>query len=412
MGGDDTITGAGTTLISFQNATGAVTVTFTAAGAGTASGNASVGNDTFTGVSAVRGSAFADTLLGSSADETFTGSAGDDSIDGGAGFDRASYASLFDDDTTGGVTIDLAAGAVIGDASIGTDTLYSIEAIRGSNFDDTFDATGFGELGASNIGDLLAFNEFEGMAGDDDIVGNGSTRISFINATGGVAVDLAAGTATGDTSVGNDSFSGVNAVAGSNYADTISGDSASNALTGNRGADTFVYFAFGGADVITDFSHAEGDRIDLTGVENIFNLNDVLALASGAADTVVDFGGGHSLTLTGVTPGNLTAEDFILTINLPPSALALTNTVAVLAENTPTASPIKVANIAFSDDGHGSNTLPWTELTRPSLRLSAMNCSSRPARRWISRSSRATRSRSPSTIRPSVRRPTPARSTH
>ena len=47
------------------------------------------------------------------------------------------------------------------------------------------------------------FNEFEGMGGDDTITGNGNTRITYVSATGGVTVDLAAGTAAGDASVGN-----------------------------------------------------------------------------------------------------------------------------------------------------------------------------------------------------------------
>ena len=37
-------------------------------------------------------------------------------------------------------------------------------------------------------------------------------------------------------------------------------------LTGQAGADTFVYVTGGGADTIADFSHAQGDKIDLTGV--------------------------------------------------------------------------------------------------------------------------------------------------
>src|SRR5262245_62545697 len=56
---------------------------------------------------------------------------------------------------------------------------------------------------------LFRSNEFEGLGGDDTIIGNGNTRIGFLSATGGVAVDLAAGTATGNSSVGADTFTGV-----------------------------------------------------------------------------------------------------------------------------------------------------------------------------------------------------------
>ena len=44
---------------------------------------------------------------------------------------------------TGAINVQLAAGTVTGDASVGTDTLKSIEMVTGSNFADTYNATGF-----------------------------------------------------------------------------------------------------------------------------------------------------------------------------------------------------------------------------------------------------------------------------
>ena len=105
---------------------------------------------------------FDDTLLGGATNDTFTGLAGNDLIDGRGGFDTSSYNNIFF--TTGGVTVDMAAGTVTGDASIGTDTLRSIEAIQGTNFADTFVATGYGLAGALNIGNNGTFNQFEGLA--------------------------------------------------------------------------------------------------------------------------------------------------------------------------------------------------------------------------------------------------------
>ena len=55
---------------------------------------------------------------------------------------------------------------MVGDASIGTDTLIAVESVRGTNFADTYDATGFN--GAStDLPNGPTFNEFEGMGGDD-----------------------------------------------------------------------------------------------------------------------------------------------------------------------------------------------------------------------------------------------------
>ena len=200
--------------------------------------------------------------------------------------------------TVSGITVNMAAGTVMGDASIGTDTLRSIESVRGTNFADTYDATGFGQAGALNIGSIGTFNDFEGLGGNDTITGNGNTRITYLNATGGVTVDIAAGTATGDASVGTDTFTGVSQVRGSQFADTLFGDANNNTLdgqggndvldgrggndtlTGGGGADTFVYADNGGADVVTDFNHGQGDKIDLTAVTGIYSLADVQAIAT------------------------------------------------------------------------------------------------------------------------------------
>ena len=115
--------------------------------AGTATGDASVGNDTITGgVNSIAGSHFADTFFGSNnaanTSEQFEGRGGNDTFDGRGGFDQAVYNN--DTAVTTGISVNMAAGTVTGDAAIGTDTLRSIESVRGTNFADTYVATGFG----------------------------------------------------------------------------------------------------------------------------------------------------------------------------------------------------------------------------------------------------------------------------
>jgi Ca2+-binding RTX toxin-like protein len=315
MGGDDTITGNGNTRIDYVNATDGVTVDLLAGTAsGTAPGDlANVGTDHFSGVNSVQGSYFADTLFGSNTTlvtESFDGGAGDDTIDGRGGFDLAFYNNAIG--TVSGISVAMAAGTVVGDDSIGTDTLRSIESVRGTNFADIYDATGYGQLGALNIGNNGTFNSFEGLAGDDVITGNGNTQLTFFSATGGLSVDFNTGTATGDASVGTDTFTGVNNVQGSNFNDTLIGAAGNQTFAGRGGADTFVYADNGGADVVTDFTHSQGDKIDLTGVTGIYSLADVQAHATQSSpNTVIDFGGGNTLTLTGVPLANLTTNDFI-----------------------------------------------------------------------------------------------------
>src|SRR5262249_27245619 len=155
----------GNTRIRFDNATGAVSVDL---GAGTDSGDSSVGSDTFTGVTQVRGSSFNDTLVGSNTTTTteiFDGWAGDDSINGMGGFDQAAYNN--NPTTTSGITVNMTAGTVSGDASIGHDTLRSIEQVFGTAFDDSYDARNFGAAGFvdpnnNNVGNNGTFNSFQG----------------------------------------------------------------------------------------------------------------------------------------------------------------------------------------------------------------------------------------------------------
>ena len=250
MGGDDVIVGAVNiqgqmlTRISYASATAAVTVDIAA---DTATGNASVGTDSFVNVNAVVGSAFNDVLRGSDNPngtyEQYEGRAGDDLIDGRGGYDFAVYNN--DPTTTSGITVNLAAGTVAAinplDLSIGADTLRSVEAVRGTNFNDTYNALGFS--GAStNAGSLGTFNNFDGVGGNDTIIGNGNTRIQYSNALAAVTVDIALGTAQGTaagdlSNTGTDSFTGVNSVMGSMFDDFLLGSANNETFMGLAGND-------------------------------------------------------------------------------------------------------------------------------------------------------------------------------
>src|SRR5258708_35007065 len=212
---------------------------------------ATEGTDTFTGVTAVQGSMFGDTLLGSSFNNTFTGLGGNDNIDGRGGFDTASYNSL--STVTSGVTVNMAAGTAIGDASIGSDTLRNIEGVQGTMLADVYDATGYGNGQPTTLNVSTSsgnFNQFEGLGGNDQVTGNGNTRVIYSNATAGVTITIRAGgagsahrTVAGDAAtVGTDTFvSGVNSAIGSNFADSYdaSGVNAGffNSFQGNGGND-------------------------------------------------------------------------------------------------------------------------------------------------------------------------------
>ena len=78
----------------------------------------------------------------------------------------------------------------------------------------------------------------EGGQGSDTLDGGGGTdTLSYASSNAGVTVDLAAGTASGGDAQG-DTFTNFENLTGSEYADTLSGDSGDNVLIGGGGDDT------------------------------------------------------------------------------------------------------------------------------------------------------------------------------
>jgi len=110
------------------------------------------------------------------------------------------------------------------------------------------------------------------------------------------------GNDTGDGGAGNDTVrggQGADVLSGGAGDDWISGDLGDDTLTGGGGADTFRAFSGGGVDVVTDFSVAEGDRIQL-------DPGTAYAAAQSGADVVLNLGFGSELILRNVQLAALT----------------------------------------------------------------------------------------------------------
>src|SRR4051794_38126291 len=93
--------------------------------------------------------------------------------------------------------------------------------------------------------------------------------------TGTSASETIKGTSSGDTisgKLGNDTLyglSGNDILLGNEGNDTLVGGGGKDTLTGGSGADTFKYLRFddskgANVDLMTDFSAAQGDKVDLT----------------------------------------------------------------------------------------------------------------------------------------------------
>jgi hypothetical protein len=108
--------------------------------------------------------------------------------------------------------------------------------------------------------------------------------------------------------------------------DTLFDAAGASAMIGDIGDDIFVYARGGGVTVISDFLPGS-DQVDLTSIFSLTFIADALLFiptlfslsTQVGADVVIDFGGGDTLILSGVSKASLTARDFAATVlNLDP----------------------------------------------------------------------------------------------
>ena len=263
--------------------------------------NGGTGDDTIAGLSGN------DTLVGWEGDDTINGGDGDDTIetglgvdivDGGAGTDTLDVDRRF---TTGIIfTLNGAPGSD-GSRAINVERMTYLagpgndiitgaggnDSIYGGDGSDILNgAAGNDYLDGGNGSDVLR----SGAGADNLNGGAGTDTASYYTSTVGVVVSLTTqkgtgGDAQGDTfylietvsgSQGNDSLVGdadANTLQGWNGDDVLAGGRGKDTLFGYAGADRFVFgniddSAVGAnADRITDFSHAQGDRIDLSAID-------------------------------------------------------------------------------------------------------------------------------------------------
>ncbi|SPH17888.1 Bifunctional hemolysin/adenylate cyclase [Defluviimonas aquaemixtae] len=275
--------------------------------------------------------------LGDGNDTVIVGT-GADTLAGGNGIDNISYFG-----STSGVNVDLFNNSVSGGWAAG-DSISGFERVYGSNTgNDILKGTnganflrGYGgndivyDRGGDDNVDLGDGNDtvLVGNGADTLIGGNGIDNVNYYYSSGGVNVDLltnalSGGWAADDTisgfervygsNTGNDILKGTN---GANFLrgyggndqidgragnDNIDGGAGADTLTGGTGADHFVFDTGYGADLATDFSLAEGDRLLLdddlwAGTLTTTEIVNTFASVVGT-DVRLDFGGGDVLTL-------------------------------------------------------------------------------------------------------------------
>jgi Ca2+-binding RTX toxin-like protein len=280
-----------------------------------------------------------DTLNGGADSDYIVGGQGNDLINGGAGFDLVDYS---DEGGEFGVNVNLTTKVAV-DTYGTTDTLTSVERVRGTELvdsfvgsssanlfeggagNDTLDGAGGNDLLWADFGDDMLI----GGTGNDQLVGgrgfdtmNGGKGIDTADYSLdagwlGVSVNLTVGSAE-DTWGDVDTLIAVENVVGSEFADWIMGSAVANSLTGGAGddmltggagADTFVFAANHSHDRINDY--VTGDMINLQGL-GFTSVADVLAAASGhELGAVINTGANSSIVLVDVNVSSLANLGYI-----------------------------------------------------------------------------------------------------
>lgn len=265
--------GAGNDTASYKDAQQSVTASLIAGTALVPSVNTGEAiGDTYVSIENLTGSLYADTLIGDASANILDGGAGNDILQGGAGADTllggdgsdtASYA-----DSQGPVTASLFSAITnTGDAQ--GDTFNSIENLTGSNSADTLTGNGL-----SNILDGGKGNDtlVGGGGGDFYVGGEGSDTADYSASETAVQAFLTsadqganAGGASGDT------YSSIENITGTRFADMLVGDVNANTLKGGDGDDTLD----GGRGTVGDVLEggAGTDTVDYTKSENGVTLN-------------------------------------------------------------------------------------------------------------------------------------------
>jgi Ca2+-binding RTX toxin-like protein len=196
------------------------------------------GTDKLIDIDQVYGGAGNDTFTGNSENNQFDGGGGNDKLDGGGGSDEARFQQ-----STAGVIVNLSDAAITvdgvtvaahtaNDGMGGTDTLISIEQVRGSDLDDYIRGS-----------DSLTTREFfSGDAGDDFIDGGaGIDFASYSNtplALGGIDAFIENGSGTVNDKLGGvDTLVNIEGLQGTNSDDVLRGGFGDQWLRGRGGND-------------------------------------------------------------------------------------------------------------------------------------------------------------------------------
>lgn len=246
-------------------------------------------------------------LAAGSGNDMLTGNAANNRIWAGAGNDRL-WGALGDDWLSGGAGRDTLNGGAGNDTYVAEAQDAILEAAGGGR--DTVSSLSVSYVLGANLENLV----LTGAAARNG-TGNGLANVL----TGNNLANLLRGGGGADTLRGGN---GADRLAGEQGADHLFGGAGNDILSGGLGADLLsggagadTFFFDHGADVILDFQ----DNLDTIRVDDALwggaarSVAQVLRMATVVdGDLVLDFGGGHRLTVADLARPGLLADDLII----------------------------------------------------------------------------------------------------
>ncbi|MCX4217037.1 calcium-binding protein [Pseudomonas sp. MCal1] len=252
-------------------------------------------------MSVVNGTSDADVLLGTDGDDQFNGlesddvllaSAGNDLLDGGDGFDTASYYAL-----SSGVSVefnDASTTVAAGELRTHLNTMKMDPFIEKLTFTGTGDFKGYGNAGDNEIIGGAGNDWFWGGAGADHFVGGeGFDTVSYSDSLEGVRVQDfenydALTIAAGDT------FTGIEAIQGSNFDDMVYLLDNAMIVDGADGYDTVSYrHSFDGVSI--GIGQQAGPDVTLLNVEKVIGTSFTDRFTANVAGVTLEGGRGDDV---------------------------------------------------------------------------------------------------------------------
>ncbi|PWB58500.1 MAG: hypothetical protein C3F17_18490, partial [Bradyrhizobiaceae bacterium] len=252
--------------------------------------------DLITGLTGANGGQI---VVGTDSGETISGGNGNDLLFGNGGDDTFQY------------TVD-SHGADLVDGGDGVDTLQLTSGGSGQTLDVVVAGGVITQFEGGRVVNVELFTAD---------LGTGSDTLSYDGTTEGVTVDLAAGSATGFTSIAN-----IENVTGGAGNDTLTGDDSANVLDGGGGSDTLmggggddtiyvagnddIFHGGAGTDTLRLGSIAGGNaNLQLASFSQAATGIEIVTNATGSNDvTLQGTGGSNTYDFTGVTLGNVDVD--------------------------------------------------------------------------------------------------------